>query len=358
MVIMSTAANITHQTESGAVARTFLVAVWLLLVLVPATRTMAQYDTFEAVRDYMDRTMEIMMRSEDAVRESDSARARRVFDEAEKLQAHSEQLWVQGRPRLAFKASQRARLAAGHAARIARDDLTYEERTRMRLERLRDLHIQVLDRVMEVNDQRVLRFVREAERQFHRARELYVQRDFEMAFNLLESAEKILRRAARLLFEGEGIGRLENELERTREFLSEARERLGQDADPAALNLLQRADALFQQAHESMAKGEPFRALQLMRQARRLAGQALTMVGGGPSAESIQAQIDRWNVRLERVADAVAESGSEEARMVLDRAQRYRRRSAELLQEDDRVGALRQITIAHDLLSKANELTR
>jgi len=226
------------------------------------------------------------------------------------------------------------------------------------LDRLRDLHDQVIERAQEVNDQRVLRFVREAERQFHRARELYLQRDFEMAFTLLESAEKMLRRAARLIFEGGGAGRLESELERTREFLVNTRERLGSDVDPAAHDLLRRAETLLEQAREAVASGDPFHALQLLRQARRLAGQAVSLAGGGPTAESVRTQIERWDARYGQVSENVYASGNEDARLVLDRAQRYRQRADELLGDDDRIGALRQIKIAHDLLNEASELIR
>jgi hypothetical protein len=332
--------------------------VWLIIMCVPSEWVLAQGDTFQSVRDYMDRTLEIIMRAEETVRNSQSTRARNVFHEARKLHEYSERLWTQGRPRMAFKASEGARQAARHAARLARDELSFEERTRIRLERLRDLHDQVIERAQEVNDQRVLRFVREAERHFHRARELYLQRDFEMAFTLLESAEKMLRRAARLIFEGGGAGRLENELDRTREFLVKTRERLGPDADPEAIELLHRAESLLGQAREAVAAGDPFHALHSLRQARRLAGQAVSLAGGGPTAESVRAQIERWDARYSRVSEDVYAADSEEARLVLERAQRYRQRAEELLGDDDRIGALRQIKIAHDLLNEASELIR
>ena len=58
------------------------------------------------------------------------------------------------------------------------------------------------------------------------------------------------------------------------------------------------------------------------------------------------------------VAERVREAGNEEAGLLLERAQRFRGRAGELLQDEDRVGSLRQIKIAHDLLNEASELTR
>ncbi len=318
----------------------------------------SQVEGFEMVRDYLDRTLEILERAAEVIQDSESVRARHIFQEAEELLSQAESLWSQGRPRMAQQVSQRARRAAQLAVRVARDELGFEERTRLRLERLRDLHDQILDRALEVNDQRALRFAREAEQQYQRAREQYTQHNFEMAFNLLESAEMMLRRATRLMFESGGPGLLELEWERTGELLANTRERLGPDAGPVALDLLARAQDHLAEAREAITVGDPLRALHLLRQARTMAGRAITTAGGGPSAESVQVQIERWDARRPEVAAVVHEAGSEQAALLLERAFRFRRRAAELLQDDDRVGALRQIKIAHDLLTEASEGAR
>lgn len=332
--------------------------VWLLALWLPAGPALAQVDGIEQVRDYLDHTQEVLSHARKVVTDSESARAHHILREAINLQQQAEDLWTQGRPRQAHQVSSRARRAARLSVRVARDEHGFEERTRMRLERLQDLHDQVLDRALEVNDQRALRFVREAERQFQRAREHYAQHSYEMAFNLLKSAEISLHRATRLLFEGGGPARLEYEVERTRDLLANTGERLGDDPDPFAKELLTRAYKDLEQAREAVARGEPLRAVHLLRQARRQAGRAISASGGGPAVETIQIQLHRWDVRYAEMADAVRESGSEEAGLLLERAQRFRQRAGELLQDDDRVGSLRQIKIAHDLLNEALELTR
>jgi len=339
--------------------RANLVGIFLLgMLTVAPAMVWPQVEGFEAVRDYLDRTLEILDGAAEVIQDSESVRARHIFHEAEELQRQAESLWSQGRPRMAQQVSQRARRAAQLAVRVARDELGFEERTRLRLERLRDLHDQILDRALEVNDQRALRFVREAEQQYQRAREQYTQHNFEMAFNLLESAEMMLRRATRLLFESGGPALLDVEWERTSELLANTRERLGPDPGPVTQDLLARAQGHLDQAREAITVGEPLRAVHLLRQARTLAGRAITITGGGPSVETVQVQIERWDGRRPDVAAAVQEAGSQEAALLLERAFRFRRRAAELLQDDDRVGALRQIKIAHDLLTEASERAR
>jgi hypothetical protein len=332
--------------------------VWLVVLWLPAGVVQAQMDTFEQVRDFLDRTQEILMHAQEVVADSESARARHILQEAEHLQRQAESLWNKGQPRQAHQVSSRSRRAAQLSVRVARDEQGFEERTRARLERLRDLHDQVLDRTLEVNDQRALRFVREAERQFQRAREQYGQHNYEMAFNLLKTAEMSLQRATRLLFESGGPAQLEQEMERTRDLLANTREKLGPDPDPLAIELLSRAFGNVEQAQESLVVGEPFRAVYLLRQARRLAGRAITVSGGGPAAETVQTQIERWDVRYSEVSEFVQEAGSEEAGLLLERARRFRQRAGELLADDDHVGGLRQIKIAHDLLNEASELVR
>ncbi len=340
------------------VALVSVLAVLLLAFLPPLGPAAARSQDFERVREYIDATQEILERVWETVRESGSPRARKIMAQARDMHLNSLHLYHNGRPLLAFKASQRAREAAKHAARLAREELGFEERVRIRLERLRDLHDNVLEKAQEERNQRALRFIREAERQFLRAREQFAQRNFQMAFNLVESCEVLLRRAARLLFEGGGVSRLERELERTGEFLDRLRERLGEQPDEAALVLLGRAEETLGQAQEAFAEGDHLRALHLARQARRLAGQASSLVGRGPSVEEVTAQIERWDDLFETVADAVRASGREEARLVLERATRYRHRAEEMLTDGDRLESLRQIKIAHDLLREARELAR
>jgi len=77
-----------------------------------------------------------------------------------------------------------------------------------------------------------------AERQATQAREQYHQGDFKLSWKLLEQADDLMRRAARLLADGTTPERLEMEMERTRALMEQIRNRLGTDPAPQALRLL------------------------------------------------------------------------------------------------------------------------
>jgi hypothetical protein len=314
--------------------------------------------SFDRVEEYIQRTEEILMRAAEAVRESESARARPVLAQARELHDRSVSLLMNGRPLIAYETSQRARQAAQHAVQLARDDLGFEERVRIRLERLRELYDQLFERAQEERNERALRFIQEAERQFLRAREQYTQRNFEIAFHLLESAESLLHKAARLLFEGAGVDRLRNDLDRTADLIRRTRERLGEADDRAAQEILDRAERVLEQARDALSRGEPLAALHLARQARRLVGQAAGRTGAGPSREAVQEQIERWDRRHGEIAPAVRESGHDPALRMLERARSYRQRAGATLAAGDGEEALRQIKLAHDLLAQASELAR
>ena len=335
-------------------------AVLLLAFLTPAGAARAQVEPEEGERvaAFIEVTGDILDRAAEAVGESESARARIVLDEARLLHDRSRELLAADRLLLAYRASQRARTAALHAARLARDELGFEERARARAERLRDLYETLLERAQEIRHERALRFLREAERQYLRAEEQYHQHSYEIAFNLLESAETLLRRAGRLLFEAGGAAHLEQQLERTGDLIDRTHERLGEDADPEAVALLVRAEDRLAQAREALQRGEPLRALQLARQARRLALQAGGAADSSPPREAVREQIERFDARRGEVAERIGAAGGEEARRLLERALEHRRQAEERLDRDDREGALRQIKIAHDLLQEAGDKAR
>jgi len=313
------------------------------------------------VEQYVSRTGEIVAWAADLVRESDSQRARRVLDEAGRLHDRSLQLLADARPALAYGTSRRARQGAQQAARFARAAQGQEERARVRLERYRDLRDQIGDRAREAGDERALRFVHESEQQALRAGDHYRQGNFEMALQLIEPAEAMLTRAARLLFEGGGGERLEREWERTREFIERTAERLAA-ADGAAADtgddLLRTARDALARAREAADRGQPLAALQSLRLARRLAGQAASTVADDLQPEAVAEQLERFDARAEAVAERVQDAGSHQAEQLLERARHHRDRAGQLLDSGELEQSLRQLRAAFDLLNEANDLTR
>jgi len=329
----------------------------LALALVIATPgTGGAQQTVESTRAFVERTGEMLQQVSEAVRESESERARRVLGEARLLHDRSVRLLGEGRWAMALQASRQARESILSAGRLARASLTYEERAKLQLERLLEYRDAVRERARDARAEEALRFVGEADRQLERAREQYGQKNFELAFSLLQSAESLLNRAARLLFERGGEGRLEQELEQTGQLIERAREQARRREDRAALDLGERAQAELDRAREAVRQGEPWRALRLAALARRLASQALESGQPAVTADAVRELIGRWDERRAELEPRA--EGNRRAQALIDRAAGHRRRAGELLGGGGLEEALRQIKIAHDLLSEAGEQTR
>lgn len=337
-----------------------LLPVLLLVFWLPTDRAIAQHGPggFENAAQYIERTEEILLHIAETVLESESVRARRILGEARQLHLASYRQLDAGRPLMAVNLSHKARQAGQHAAQVAREELGFEHRALLYLERLRHRYEMALDRAQEMHNERALRFLQEAERQYHRAHEQYAQHNFEIAFNLLKSAETLLGRAERLLFEAGDIELVARELERTQLMIERTDEQVGLEGDQMARDLLVRAERILSDAREALARGEPRRALQLARQARRLAGEAAALAGGGVQGDAVRGQIERWDERQAVVAEMIQETGNRQARLLLERALQHRRTAEDRLAAGNPEQALRQIKIAHDLLHEAGELVR
>jgi len=329
-------------------------------IMLPAP-VQGQGQSGDDLQDYIERTEEIIRAAADVVLATDSPRARRILQQAQNLHELSKELAMKGHIQRAHTASRRAREAALLAASHARRASGLEERALQRLERYREFRDQILDRAREAGDQRALRFIRESEDQALRSREQYRQGNYAMSVNLIEPAEALLARAARLLFEGGGVERLERELDRTQTLIDRTAERLAAQEDnggDAAQDLLQSARKTLDRGEEFYRRGEPLRCLHSLRLARRLAGQATEASGASIDPETVAQQLERWDERYEAVAERVAESESRPARDVLAQARHHRERAGNRFDAGKLEPALRQLRAAFDLLNEASELAR
>lgn len=322
--------------------------VWLLGTAPALAQAGDQLDEFIA------RTGELIDWAAELVRESENQQARRILDEARNLHLRSQEHQRHGQPRQALTVSQRARAAAHHAAKLARETQGQQERLRLRLERFGELRDQLFDRAREADDERALRFVREADQQAHRAHDQFRQGNVEMALHLLGAAEELLARATRLLFEGGGGERLDRELERTRDLIDRTVEQTGGSAG----DLLQSAAEALARAEDFRDRQQPLRALHSLRLARRLAAQAVAVSGARVEPEAVREQLRRWDDRHGEVAEQVRESGSRQALTVLERARHHRDQAERRLGAGEVEPALRQLKAAFDLLNEASDLTR
>lgn len=333
---------------------TSLAILAAFMLTAAASPAIAQHGA-EQLADFIERTGEIVDWAAEQVKETENQQAHRVLEEAQSMHQRSLDLADQGRGVAALAMSRRARSAAQHATRLARDARTSEHRVQQRLERFLDYRDQVVERVREAGDERAQRFIREADEHALRARDHHRQGNHDLAMHLIESAEDMLSRASRLVLEGSGADRLQQEIERTRQAITTLADRL---ADRAATDLLDSAHTALDRAEDFSRRGQPTRALQSLRLARRLAEQADRASDGALEPEAVLRQLERWDGQHDLVAEQVQSSGSAAAAEALQRARHHRERAGTLHRAGDQEPALRQIKAAFDLLNEARELTR
>ena len=332
----------------------------LLPAVLSPSGALAQ-DGQARVEEYLDRNEDLLEWALELVRETESGPARRVLQEADRIQTRARDLYEQGHPLRAIDLARRSRAAIWQAVRLAREALSFTERLHLRAERFWDQHGHLLDLARAGHDSRALDFIHRAEDHAHRAHEQELQGDPKQAFRMLEQAEKLLRRASRLLADGAGPDRVARSIERAAGMLDRAREAVGTNAPPEALDLLTQSAEALDRAREHRDQGQPGRALQMAGLAGKLAGRAQALVGGGGDGhreQEIRGLIERWDHRFGSVAERVEESGSEAARQQLALARDHRDRAARDLAEGRVEQALRQIRAAHDRLGLAEGMTR
>ncbi len=334
--------------------------VFLVLAMLPATSEAQNHS--DSVRQYIERTEELLIWAQGLVSETQSDPARRVLRQAAELHHRSMGLFERGNMIESLGVARRARDAMWHSVRVAREAMGLDERIRIRAERFRDQHANLMERARDNHNEQALEFLERARRQADRARDIYHQGDAKLAWKLWEQAGDLMHRAARLLADGGGPERLESELERTRQLIDRTRERLGSEAGPHQRQLLGEAEEALQRARASQGEGQPGRALQMAGLAANLANRAGEASAGAPDNEAVERQLERFAARAgriaEQVADQVGESGSKQARKMYERALRQRDRAVEAQQAGDPELALRQLRAAHGLLNQAEELTR
>jgi hypothetical protein len=340
--------------------RTLGTVALLAALLIGSAAPLRAQDTVDSARRFVDQTREILQATSDLLPAEQRAggEAARVLARAWDLQRGSEQLLADARPALAVAMSTRAREAGLEAARLARRSLNAEQRTRQRYDRVREYCDTLAERAREADNAIALRFVQEASRRLRLAEAEYDLKHFDTAGDLVESAESLLNRAARLLFEQGGATRLEQDLERTAAIVERSREQAQAAHDRRALEAVARAQAALDEAKAALARRQPVRALRMAGQARRLAGLAASLLEGTPEPSAVSEQIARWDARRGEIEGRARRADDRRALGLIDQAAGQRNAAANLLEARQVEEALRHIKIAHDLLSQAAERVR
>ncbi|MCP4573065.1 MAG: hypothetical protein GY838_11980 [bacterium] len=339
-----------------------LLALAALIILVgaaPGVRAQGMGDLgSELVNVYIERTDELIGWAKELVEETDSGTARRVLEQAYNLNRRAGRTNGTGQFRSAKDLAQRARAAVWHAVKLGREAMSLQERLRVRTERFRELHRQLVDRARNGGNEEALGLLQRSERQAGRAREQHLQGDVRMAWQMLERAEELTLRAARLLAESTDPERLEAELDRVAELIDQARGQLDTGSANQARRRLNEAEEALEKAHRHLDQGEPGRALQMATLARRLARGAFGTSVAAPSPEALERQLERFDARVDRLDEALRETDNERARHLFGEANEHRRRASAAGDQGDVDAGLRQIRAAHDLLNQIKRMLR
>jgi len=338
----------------NTIPRAALVAL-VVVALMPTIASAQVSGTQEEAQQTIERTDEYLADIFALVQESDSDQAREILRSAHRKQVQAKNYFDAGRYPLAMRTSIWARDICRQAERLVRGSVGFEERARRYLDNLVEQYERIKERAEETDNAQAMVFVRQAENLYHRARQQFDQTRYERAFLLLREAETALRRAARLVLETGDGERLRHDMERITQFIGSARERLGDQADPALLRSLDHAERTLEDARVALEADQPLRAMRLTQRARREVERVLRQSQSGLSAAAVQREIDRFDERMTQLRDQ--DLGTTALRQ-LDHAGRLRDDAEQALIRGEKELALRTIRSALNLLRLAGESTR
>jgi len=341
-----------HSTLKTIPIAAFLALAALMLTPVAS---IGQQSGQQEVLEVLERTEEYLSDVRALVMETDSDQARMILGSAVSKQIQARQQYQSERYVMAVRLSLKAREIASQAERMMRSSRGHEERARQYLDRLHELHERVRERAEETDNAQAMAFVRQAENLYMRARQQFEQTRFENSLRLLQEAEAALNRGARLLFAAGDSDRLLNDMERIGQLIVRARERLGDDADPAIMRSLERVERTLDDARMAFESDQPLRAMRLTQRARQEVERVLRQSSIGLTVEAVQREIDRFDERQIRLLDEVT---TDEARRQLDRAGQLRDEAGQVLRMGDKELALRTIRSALNLQRLAGESPR
>ena len=343
--------------------RIWIPMVWLLLAVAPAS---AQ-EFGDRLRSEVERTTELLSQVASRVKEANDPRANALFTRAESLQSEAVQLLqaaedatnptiARGLAQKVLALTLRARELGQQATRILRDSVGLQERAARVIEQASNLWERIHDASSSPRGPRVRTILEESRRQLDAARNHYADHQFEIALRLGESALDLLTP----LRDGgapDPGDRLESLLERARVWLERAQSQVD-EFSPAQLQQLQRAQGLWERAHQAHLAGNGELSQHLLRQLRDLLGELRIAADTEINAEDVRRAAERFDAEAGRLREVLADHGNEpvDAVRLLERAVDERAAAVEAAGKGQFEEALRRLRGALDMLSRARRM--
>jgi hypothetical protein len=353
-------AIVAQRHRASALAATF----WVLLTLLIASRPAgAQTDPQDRLAAELDQTDRVLDEAREVVAASENQRARTVLDHAKELQGTARGLFARcDRDHLvacegAARATTRARRQAFYAIRVAREQSSLEQQVTRTIERASHLYDEARRQMAgEELSPRAETLLDEAQAQLERARERYQARQFAVALELAQTAERLLRQALDLGERGEvGPERVRHELERTARLIERARPIIEGSGNDQAARHLERGLELQGRAHAELAAGRLLVALRLTREAREQVHRALRRSNDLADRDAVIQAIHQTERLIERTAPVVRASDDQDAIRLLEAGIQHQEQARSLLAEERFPAALAQTRVARNLVLEASQ---
>ena len=119
------------------------------MAMLPPTASGQMGNSPDMVRDYIERTEELIMWAEELVAETESGTARNVLQQAARMNRQAAGMHNSGEVKRAGNMAQRSRAAVWHAVKLARESMGLQERLRVRAERYGELHRNLTERAQD-----------------------------------------------------------------------------------------------------------------------------------------------------------------------------------------------------------------
>ncbi|GJM43581.1 MAG: hypothetical protein DHS20C21_04230 [Gemmatimonadota bacterium] len=328
-------------------------AILAALVLSTSSTVLAQSGANDRVEVALQRTDEALAKARLVVQESDSRRAREVLETAFRIQGEAWNRFRNSRLVEAASLTAEARQLAARAVNLAREDGALRSRAGREIEQARRGLEAAREHIGADVAGAAQRLLEQAAELIERAQVKFGEQQYEAAFRLATSAQQLIRQAVGMSGGSESASRVLRELERTDHLIERVADLVSESDNPDAQAMLDRGRAVQTRAWDAYRDGRWPAAAAGTREARNLANRARALAQGPVNSDNVARALAETDRLLDRAADVVAESGSDAAVSILERARGHQAKAHDLLSEGELRKALAETRVARSLIKRA-----
>jgi len=301
-----------------------------------------------------ERTEQVINQAKNTIAESNTEKGKALLDMAIQLQNQARtmgqnHMYLQG-----ATTTLKAREQARSAMTVNRQAEENENLVLRQLERSDNLIAQFQNRMSADAPQMARTLFDTARENQRRAWEFYRNRNLRPALKLSRQAEKSLRGIAERYKARQGdLTRLQNQIKQVEQKMEQVKTMVHECDNEEATGLLVKAKNSFNECLEHAAKGEVKKAENQLRLTRRLLTQTAGLCG---DQDALQKFIQQINQEMDRVAEAIQNSGDNRAIKLMQSAREHLREARRLCAGGNSENCAANIKAAQMNLQKAKRL--